>query len=378
MSNSKTAKPRIYYIDNLRIFLIALVVLHHLAITYGAPGGWFYNESAAEFPEIIPLSMFVAANQAFFMGMFFFVSAYFILPSLNKKGFSIFIKDRLIRLGLPMLIFFFFLFPLTIYMRNNYILDDQVSLQYLIFKEKEFGFGPMWFVEALLLFTFLFLIWKKFVQFNTPKFLHKLPSAGGLLLFALLIGLGQFIIRIWFPVGWAMPFMEFQLPHFLQYIFLFAFGIVAYQHNWLDEIKPGKGWRWFIFVQILIFVGFPIIFILGGAIENGVEPFMGGMNWKSFSYAIWEQLVGFSLIMALFGIFKFRFNNQGKAAKRLSAGAYAVYVLHTPILIAMSALALGLEIPQFWKFVVLAPVALLVCFSVANLVKRIPVIKDIF
>lgn len=35
--SSKT-KNRLFYVDNLRIFLIALVVLHHLIITYGAPG----------------------------------------------------------------------------------------------------------------------------------------------------------------------------------------------------------------------------------------------------------------------------------------------------------------------------------------------------
>ena len=70
-------KPRLFYIDNLRIFLISLVVLHHFAITFGAPGDWYYMESQAGFPEIIPMAMFLSTNQAFFMGMFFFISAYF-------------------------------------------------------------------------------------------------------------------------------------------------------------------------------------------------------------------------------------------------------------------------------------------------------------
>ena len=32
------------YIDRLRSLMTVLVILHHTAITYGAPGGWFYNE----------------------------------------------------------------------------------------------------------------------------------------------------------------------------------------------------------------------------------------------------------------------------------------------------------------------------------------------
>ena len=48
---------RIYYIDNLRIFLIALVVLHHLAITYGGPGGWYYVENESDSISSIPLTM---------------------------------------------------------------------------------------------------------------------------------------------------------------------------------------------------------------------------------------------------------------------------------------------------------------------------------
>lgn len=63
--------PRLFYIDNLRIFLISLVVLLHLNITYGGPGDWYYNESEAGFPEIILQAMFNITNQAFFMGMFF-------------------------------------------------------------------------------------------------------------------------------------------------------------------------------------------------------------------------------------------------------------------------------------------------------------------
>ena len=39
-----TTKPRLLYIDNLRILLTILVIMHHLAIGYGGPGDWAYRE----------------------------------------------------------------------------------------------------------------------------------------------------------------------------------------------------------------------------------------------------------------------------------------------------------------------------------------------
>ena len=150
-------RQRLFYIDNLRIFLIALVVLHHLSITYGAPGGWYYNESQAGMPAIIPLSMFVASNQSFFMGMFFFISAFFIVPSVQRKGTGVFLKDRLIRLGIPTLIFYFILSPFTVYLRLKFIDAEQHSFIHVLKNGWGMGFGPMWFVEALLIFTLLYL-----------------------------------------------------------------------------------------------------------------------------------------------------------------------------------------------------------------------------
>lgn len=375
---AETLNPRLDYIDNLRIFLICLVVLHHLSITYGGPGSWYYNESESGFPEIILYVMFSATNQSFFMGMFFFISAYFIVPSLTKKGVGKFSKERLIRLGIPTLLFFSFLHPLTVFIRNKYIFGEEASLFDYIFRYNIFGFGPMWFVEALLIFTFFYLLLKSVWKGKTLSNPISFPSSQILLLFAFLVGIGQYIIRIWLPVGWAMPFTNFQFPHFLQYIFLFIMGIIAYEYKWMDSITSKMGWNWFIFSQVMIFVAFPIVFITGGAIEGELDAFVGGLTWQSFSYAIWEQLVGFAMIVALFGIFKFRLNFQNSFTKKLSASAYSVFVFHTPLLVLVSAVFLEFQIDQFLKFIVLAPVTLVLCFAIGFLMKKTPVAKNIF
>ena len=96
IASTRTAPPRDLYIDRLRTIMTAFVILHHTAITYGASGSWFYNELhvSGSLPSIL-LTLFVATNQSYFMGFFFLLAGYFTPGSLERKGYSQFIGDRL-------------------------------------------------------------------------------------------------------------------------------------------------------------------------------------------------------------------------------------------------------------------------------------------
>ena len=362
---------RLYFIDNLRIFLISLVVLHHLAITYGAPGGWYYHEARPGFPDILPMLLFVASNQSFFMGMFFFVSAYFMVPSLNRKGTGRFTAERMLRLGVPLLFFVFVLSPLTVYLVDSFARGQQVSLVDYWLHFYGIGPGPLWFVEALLLFSFVYLAFRRLkIRVRIP-----FPKTGMILLAAFLTGILQFIIRLWLPLGWSMPVTGFQFPYFVQYILLFALGIVAYHNNWMDSVTPEMGKRWFIAANVLILVVLPVLFMLG--MHGGEEAFGGGLHWQSLGLALLEQFTGFSLIIGLTGIFKKYFSTQGTAATQLSGTAYAVFIIHTPVIVALSVSLRHWEVYPPLKFLALAPVALAASFLVAWMVKQVPGVRRV-
>ena len=108
------AKERNGGIDALRAAVTLLVVFHHTAITYGAIGGWYYKEIA---PSIslsgVLLILFCTINQAWFMGLFFLLSGYFTPPALDRHGAARFVRERMIRLGIPLLVYFLLLHPLT-------------------------------------------------------------------------------------------------------------------------------------------------------------------------------------------------------------------------------------------------------------------------
>ena len=358
---------RLFYIDNLRIFLISLVVLLHFNITYGAPGDWYYRESDAGFPAIIIQAMFNITNQSFFMGMFFMISAYFSAASVQRKPAGRFIKDRLIRLGIPTLLFYFFLNPVTNFIRNYFIENENVSMFRQIIDGNAWGFGPMWFVEALLIFSFFYLLIRP-LKFSIRL---RFPSPPAIVLTALITGVLQYVIRIWLPVGWSQPFTNFQFPFFLQYILLFMVGIIAYNNNWFEAITFRMGKQWFIFAQFMILIILPLILYLGGK-DNNMESFMGRATWQSFTWAVWEQVTGFALIIGLIGLSKKYINRQGKMTRALSDSAYGVYVFHPPIILGISAIFLNFDVPQLLKLVILTPLALVSCFLIAWLIRKIP------
>ncbi|MEJ2701324.1 MAG: acyltransferase family protein [Sedimentisphaerales bacterium] len=245
-------KARIFFIDNLRILLISLVIMQHLSITYGGPGSWYYKEVEADQATGIVLSWHNATNQAFFMGFLFLIAGYFTAASYDRKGPRRFLKDRLLRLGIPILCYDLVIGPLVAYplIRTGVWTSFSSYREYLIRYYSRFhvGTGPLWFVEALLIFATFYVLWRKFAKSaaHPAQVNRDMPRNLTIVIFALLVGLVSFTLRIWLPVGWTFGPMNFQLPFFTQYIALFIVGILAYRHNWLTRgpEATGKLWLW--------------------------------------------------------------------------------------------------------------------------------------
>ena len=116
-------KPRLVFIDNIRIVLIIGVVLVHLAVTYGAPGTWYYHEEAeTDFITLIVYAPLGAIGQSL-MGYFLLISAYFIPGSYDRKGPGNYVKDRLFGLGIPLLFYVLIIDPLIVYIMSITLQD---------------------------------------------------------------------------------------------------------------------------------------------------------------------------------------------------------------------------------------------------------------
>ena len=79
-------------------------------------GWWWISPEPYNSVDFIVLGIFMVVNASFFMGLFFMISAYFIPSSLQRKGATRFLKNRLIKLGVPIVIFVSVVFPLMDYL----------------------------------------------------------------------------------------------------------------------------------------------------------------------------------------------------------------------------------------------------------------------
>ena len=354
----------------------------HAACTYGGPGGWSYTEKGAGIETVMILTGLNATSQSFFMGMFFFISAYFTHISFRRKGLWLFMKDRIIRLVIPLLLTIYFINVLTIYLSWPVKHPQFADLTFAeIWKSgNAFGVGVMWFVETLIYFTALYLLVSRLfpsIQKDKRKKYPKITPVK-LAAFAVFLGIITFLVRIKYPLFQNHYGLNFDLGHFPQYIFMFIFGIMAARNSSLNLIsfEFAKKWMWLVIGMIVIV--FPLLFFIGEAFNDGIKPFVGGFGWRAFVFAIWEQFTGISIMAVLLGISAAKWNKQNNLAKLLSNSAYAVYVLHPPVLVGVSILLATWNAHLMVKFLVVAPLALLGSFGTGILMNKIPVLKRIF
>lgn len=370
---SLSGEKKLFYIDNIRVLLTVLVILHHTVITYSGTGGWYYIESSSMKAAIMPMLLFVCINQSFFMGFFFLLAAYFTVGSLERKGPRKFIADRLLRLGVPLLFYSIVLSPLYSYLVYYFAQEHHISiLQYLGGYHSWVSFGVMWFVAALLDFTLIYVAGSRF--FKTPYV--QVPGTGVILIFALVLGVFSFLTRIIFPVGWELEPVGFQLGHFPQYIALFIVGIVAFRNNWFEQLsdRTGKQLTWSACICLLCF---PVFILIRNKLQVPAEWFSGGFHWESLLYAVWEQWIGISILTALLVHGRKFWNGKSNWLRGLSRSAFAVYIFHPLVVISLSMAVRNLAIDPAYKFLLIAPFTVAASFLLGALIVKIPLVKRI-
>ncbi|MEM1241818.1 MAG: acyltransferase family protein, partial [Cyanobacteria bacterium P01_H01_bin.26] len=288
-----SATTRLLFLDNLRTCLTMLVVAHHAAQPYGPTGGaWpIFNPERAAI-----LGPFFAVNAAFFMGLFFFISGYFLPAAHDRKGWQQFLCSRFQRLGLPLLFFSLVVFPVVLYRLaapsiSFFAFIDQVYIQSL-----EIEVAHLWFVVHLLFYAVCYVLWRRcrgcfdgMAGFSGSGLLgHR-----AVLIYLFGLTVVTFIVRIDYPIDrWVtlLGFLPTEIAHLPQYASLFVLGIVAYRCHWLRKITSHQGFAW-----LRIGLGAALLRYGYSLSRDRLRlPDViagGGWDWRSLVWSGWEATI---------------------------------------------------------------------------------------
>lgn len=372
-----TPKGRLPYLDNMKTFLTMLVVLHHGTCSF-VGGGWYYMLGNYDFGTLkVLLNSLLAANQSYFMCMFFFVSAYFTPRSLEKKGWRRFLYERYYRLFLPFAFYFLAMGPfLSLFLAKvgavptSFVNVTSNKTLYRAWSYVPNDPGPPWFLAWLLLFNVLYVALDEndYIQMSRPllnSFHTYLTFIG--------IGLILGVTLLFCPFGnFAMMPLSVGSGWF-DFLF-FAAGTVAKRNKWLEYRLPDSERRHAYIGGVIFYVVLNLIQLFFTPHEGHTHSNSTNVSFPVFqstsnisnssSVNPWTQLaakafptiilsgglagMGTLLLSALVLVFFQDFGNfQNSITKFFSRSAYAVYIIHPFVLCPVLYVWIGILRSQY-------------------------------
>jgi hypothetical protein len=231
--------------------------------------------------------------------------------------------------------------------------------------------GPLWFVEMLLIFAFGYVAWRLTTRNRAPRPVSDATPPGYLAVsaFVLTLALASYLVRIVMPLGtYVLRFPT--LAYLPQYLSFFVLGAVAYRHNWLRTIPGSMGKVGFGVALVATIVLFPLAL-------SGKADFLGGGNWHSGVYALWDSTFSVGMCLGLITLFRRYFDQQGTLGRFLSRHAYTVFIVHVPVIVFLALALRDLQLEHLLKFGLAAIIGVPLCFAVAYLVRKLPLASRI-
>ena len=148
-----------YFLDWLRILAFSILLLEHCAEIFVTWGFWIKNSEVS-----VPLSYFVAFFKPWRMPLLFLVSGAAVTMAFKRKTSLTFIKERSIRLLLPLLAAMILIIPLQIYFIKAYggVIQPTGAFFRLLLSFKWFPVGNfhwlhLWYLAYIFGFTIAFI-----------------------------------------------------------------------------------------------------------------------------------------------------------------------------------------------------------------------------
>jgi glucan biosynthesis protein C len=362
---------RVVWADNLRVLLIGGVIVVHAATAYVVDVDWYYEERTTSQLWSLLWAFPVFLGGVFGLGPLFFLAGWFSASSLSHRGPGSFVGSRLLRLGLPLLVFTFVIDPLTDYLGSRGEGGAASVSDYLTNRTGTGDTGPMWFVAVVLTFSLVYAGWRALRPTSTA---HGELARPDILLAVTTIGLLSFAIWQKWPYG-QDTFWNLSWPQWPQGAVLFALGVRAGEGGWLSILTLSRA-------RLLGSYAAAGLVALAGVVTYAIvtddpEGIITGLNVGTLIFAFLVGTVAVCGCLWLVGWLRRRWVGQSPLLVRAGRAAYATYMFHPPVLVALSLLAQPLPMPPELKFLLVAVLGVPTCFTVGYMLTHLPKVNRV-
>ena len=363
-----TRGNRIYWLDNLRTFMIFLVVLYHAGIVYESSGissfiSWIVVDPSTN--DLSGILSFIIIDIIAIPTLFFIAGFFMPLAVKNKEGWA-FLKSKIKRLILPWIIAVLTLIPLYkvifLYSRN---LPQENWTTYFHFSSGNLtGQNWLWFLPVLFLFNILYFLLSK-INLDVSNISFKLAVFIAFLIsFIYSVSMDIFGLR-----GWTLTaFIDFQNERLLIYFLIFLLGALAFRQKIFEEKPSSK--KLYIIVILTAWIPVTVYMILSlyPFLSPGNFLFSAGIDklllWLSFSLSL------LCLVYLMVETFWRYIDKTGKIWNELNKNSYGVYIIHVIVLGLIALLLLNSTMPSLLKYLTLTLTAFLVSNLIISLYRK--------
>ena len=355
-------KTRVYFLDNLRTFLILLVVILHAGMTYeqGFDSFWIVSDPA-KWDAIALVRMYL---DLFVMFMMFFISGYFISNSLQHKSSWEFIKSKFKRIMIPWIIAVFTLIPAykAIFLFARGLPQEELVSYFHIFQRTGtdlafFANNPtqnwLWFLPVLFLIQVVYLLLYKT---NVLKIRISLKTA---VVLTVLIGvIYSMIISETGLKGWThSPIFDFQNERLLVYFMSFLLGSLCNKVNVFVGEKPN--YKIYIASNVTLTISLGVFTAVAlNLFYNLIEPARNHFFISDFAdrlvYYSSAILAMLSFLQVFIHVFRFNLNKTNTILSELNKNSYSVYIIHMIVLGVVALAMIHLPVHGGIKYVLLS------------------------
>ncbi|MBC9786496.1 acyltransferase [Heliobacterium chlorum] len=359
-------RERLYFIDNLRVFVIFFVILLHTAMSYMvyAPEWWYVVDEQRN----LFFDLFVLLTDVFIMPIMFFSAGYFVLPTLIGKGPLHFWLDKVRRILLPWIFGVLFLAPFISYMivfSRSDTPPDYLSFWFGPFWGPYFQHAHYWFLGVLSLFFLLLTLTYLVIPGSFEKGGRTYPSPLLFIVFLILTTGAFFVGNLFYHAdAWVNVHYLFLLQptRIGIYVCYFLLGVYSWRRWWFTSsgYQPSPlGWSVAAVVSGIVFLGYRLSFTNA----TDILP-KAGLGFLHAAFCM-------TMFFACSALFQQFVNSDAFLWRRLAANSYGIYYFHMPVLLPLVYLMKPVAIPIGLKFGLLSVTTFLICFVSLECVHKI-------